>query len=60
MTNIRLKSFAKEWGKKVLKFTFREWKKQNEIFTNTWTKINNYYQNKILKESFDYFAKEMR
>ena len=25
-----------------------------------WTKINNYYQNKILKENFDYFAKEMR
>ena len=29
MTNIRLKSFVKEWGKKILKFTFREWKKQN-------------------------------
>jgi hypothetical protein len=60
MTNIRLQSFTKEWGKKILKFTFREWRNQTEIFIDTWTHLNNYYKQKIFKETFDYFSKEMK
>jgi hypothetical protein len=60
MTNIRLKSFEKEWAKKILKFTFREWRNQTDIFIGTWTKLNSYYTNKIVKETFEYFSKEMK
>ena len=60
MTNIRLKSFAKECGKKMLKFTFKEWRNQTDIFIDTWTQLNNYYTHKIIKETFDYLSKEMK
>lgn len=60
MTNIRLKSFAKEWGKKMLKFAFKEWRSQTDIFIDTWTHLNNYYTYKIVKETFDYLSKEMK
>jgi len=55
MTNIRFKSFTKEWGKKILKFIFREWRNQTDILIDTWTHLNNYYKHKIIKETFDYF-----
>ena len=57
MTKLKLKSFEKAWGKKILKFSFEGWKKETQIFKVTWHNLNEYYRLKQLKDSWTVFAK---
>ena len=49
MTNIKLKSFRKAWGKKILKWCFRQWKVQTDIFVDKWSRIDKKLSNNVLK-----------
>jgi hypothetical protein len=41
-------------------FAFREWRKQKGIFVETWSGIENTLNLRVKKETFEYFAKEMK
>lgn len=49
MTNIKLKSFSKSWGKKLIAFVFKYWRKQTNIFIETWSKLDKKYHIKTLQ-----------
>jgi hypothetical protein len=41
MNNIKLKTFEKQWGKKFLKYLFEGWRKQTDLFIDTWSSLEN-------------------
>lgn len=49
MTKLKLKSHAKAWGKKMLRFCFKNWKVQTDKFTDTWTGVDNSLSTRVLR-----------
>ncbi len=52
MTNVKLKGFARDWGKKALGFVFRAWKQQTDYFSSLWSYLDGYYSKKMMGEVF--------
>ncbi len=59
MTGIKLKSFGLTWGKKLLGFAFKYWRQQTDLFVSTWGDLDKRFSQRIKRETFHHFAKEM-
>jgi hypothetical protein len=60
MVNIKIKAHEKQWGKKMVAFAFREWRKQKAIFQYAWAAIENTLNIRVVKETFEFIAREMK
>lgn len=60
MTNVKLKSFSKAWGKKLVAFVFKYWREQTDIFINTWSDLDKKFSTRLVKETFHQFSREMQ
>jgi len=60
MTEVKLKTHWKNWGKQLLGYAFREWRVQTDYFVDLWSHIEYILNLRVKKETFDYFSKEMK
>ena len=60
MVKSKLKSHAVAFGKKMLKWCFKAWREQTDIFYDTWGRVNQKLQLREKREAFQSFAKDMK
>ena len=60
MTNIKIKTFRQEWGRKMLGFVFLRWRDKTVRFHRAWAKIDARYRAQILLDTWKEFKEEVK